>query len=193
MGHVGQIYLNLAGREPEGMVRPEDYHATLDGVMNTLRDLRGEDGERLVTRLVPRDSTYSGPFAGHGPDLHVEFDHYRWISFPLFATDGHLLTQQIRGDSGCHRQEGLLMAVGPGIRRGETLSDAQIMDLAPTILHLAGLPVRSEMDGRVLVEILEDPQPVRYRESSGGLDERAGWQQDESDELEERLRSLGYL
>jgi predicted AlkP superfamily phosphohydrolase/phosphomutase len=193
MGHVGQIYLNIAGREPEGTVDASDYEATLARVMDVLRQLVGPDGRQLVTRMVPRDTTYHGPFAAYGPDLHVEFDHYRWISFPLFATDGHVLTEQIRGDSGCHRQDGLFVAMGPGIKRAETLSGARIVDLAPTILHLAGLAVPTQMDGRVLQGILENPLPIRYQESGGGVDTQTSLLREETDELEERLRGLGYL
>jgi predicted AlkP superfamily phosphohydrolase/phosphomutase len=193
MGHVGQIYLNLQGREPAGIVRPETYQETLRTVMEALAELRDGAGRPMVTRMVPRDLTYHGPYAERGPDLHVEFDGYRWISFPLFATDGKLLTQQIRGDSGCHRREGILMAYGPGIKQGEMLTGAEITDLAPTILHLAGVPVPSEMDGRVLVEMLEAPGEVRYGDESGGLEGPSAWAQEETDEIEERLRGLGYL
>jgi predicted AlkP superfamily phosphohydrolase/phosphomutase len=193
MGHVGQIYLNLAGREPQGLVRPADYETTLNSVIQVMQELRDQDGRSMITRLVPRTAVYHGPFADRGPDLHVEMDHHRWIAFPLFATDGRLLTQQIRGDSGCHRQHGLFLAMGPGIRRGETLTGAHIMDLAPTILHLVGLPVQSGMDGRVLSGILEHPSPVRFQDGSGLVEEQTSFLPDETDELEERLRSLGYL
>jgi len=56
---------------------------------------------------------------------------------------------------GVHRKEGVLMVVGPGIRKGYKIRGARIMDLAPTILHTMGIPVPSDMDGRVLEEIFE--------------------------------------
>ena len=67
------------------------------------------------------------------------------------------------------------------------------MDLAPTILHLLGQPVRSEMDGRVLTEILETPSRIRYTEAQPDLSQETGLDRDETAEVEERLRSLGYL
>ena len=90
----------------------------------------------------------------HAPDLHLVMDGYRTIAFPLFAADGKIVTQQIRGDSGCHRREGVFIASGPHIRRGQSISGARIVDLAPTILHLMGLPAPDDMDGRVLEEAL---------------------------------------
>jgi predicted AlkP superfamily phosphohydrolase/phosphomutase len=193
MGHVGQIYLNIAGREPQGIVRREEREAVLQRVMDTLMELRGPDGRPLVTNLIPRKETYHGRHAEHGPDLHVVLDDYKMISFPLFATNGRTVTQQIRGDSGCHRKEGIFIASGPGVRRRVSIIGANLMDLAPTILHLAGLPVKSEMDGRVLTDILEMPAPVRYEEAQTGIAQEAGLTADETAEVEERLRSLGYL
>ena len=193
MGHVGQIYLNVAGREPNGIVRPEERPEVLKKVMDTLGKLTGENGQPLVTKLIPRTETYHGRHAEHGPDLHVVLDEYKMISFPLFATNGKIVTQQIRGDSGCHRSEGIFIASGAGIRHGESITGANLMDLAPTILHLLGQPVRSEMDGRVLTEILETPSHIRYTEAQPDLSQETGLDRDETAEVEERLRSLGYL
>lgn len=193
MGHVGQIYLNIAGREPHGIVRREDRDEVLQHVIETLMELRGADGRSLVTNIIPRKETYHGSHAEHGPDLHLVLDDYRMISFPLFATNGKTVTEQIRGDSGSHRREGIFIASGPAVRRHARVTGANLMDLAPTILHLTGLPVKSEMDGRVLTEILETPVPVRYEDDQIGLVEEAGLSLDETAEVEERLRSLGYL
>jgi hypothetical protein len=48
------------------------------------------------------------------------------------------------------------MAVGDGVKPGATLSGASILDVAPTILYLMGLPVARDMEGRVMTEILDD-------------------------------------
>jgi predicted AlkP superfamily phosphohydrolase/phosphomutase len=60
--------------------------------------------------------------------------------------------------SGTHAgaPDGFLMAVGDGVKPGATLRDASILDVAPTILYLMGLPVARDMEGRVLTEILDD-------------------------------------
>jgi predicted AlkP superfamily phosphohydrolase/phosphomutase len=62
--------------------------------------------------------------------------------------------------------DGVVIAVGDGIRPGATLGQASVLDLAPTLLYLMGLPVARDMDGRVLTEILEESvtrgQPVTY-------------------------------
>ena len=136
MGHVGQIYLNTEGREPSGIVGERDYDRVRQEVIDALKDLRDVDGRELISQLIVREDTYHGPYAQFGPDLHLVIDDYNMIAFPLFATDGKVITNQIRGDSGCHRREGIFIMKGPLLNRGQRLSEANIQDLAPTILHL---------------------------------------------------------
>ncbi len=196
MGHVGQIYVNLKGREPNGIVAPgAESEAVCQQVIDALQTLRHpETGQPLLERVVPGAQAAHGPYAGQGPDLHIVLDGYRAIAFPLFATDGRLVTRQIRGDTGCHRLHGLLLAAGPHIRAGQAVESARIVDLAPTILHLLGLPVPDDMDGRVLTSLLTVDRPVQI-EHIAATDTPA--QQDlsaeDSAEVEERLRALGYL
>jgi predicted AlkP superfamily phosphohydrolase/phosphomutase len=60
--------------------------------------------------------------------------------------------------SGTHAgaPDGFFMAVGDGVKAGATLGGASILDVAPTLLYLMGLPVARDMEGRVLTEILDD-------------------------------------
>ncbi len=194
MGHVGQVYLNRAGREPHGIVTDADYDRRLAEVSDALAELRDGHGAPLLTNLWRGHDVYHGPYAELGPDLHLELDHYAMIACPLFATEGRVLTNQIRGDSGCHRREGIFIAQGAGVRAGLALPEASILDLAPTLLHLLGQPVPRLMDGRVLTEALADPAPVRFvEEDAADLAAVQGFGAGESEQIEERLRSLGYL
>jgi predicted AlkP superfamily phosphohydrolase/phosphomutase len=196
IGHVGQVYVNLKGREPEGIVEPGEQHeAVKQQLTEALQQLRHpETGQPLVDRVIPDDQVVHGPYAHQGPDLHLVMDGYRTIAFPLFATDRHIVTRQIRGDSGCHRLHGVLIAAGAEIQPGKTLENPHIMDLAPTILHLMGLPVLDDMDGHVLTEALTSDRPVK-RQPNGATDEKPYGElsQEEEAEVEDRLRALGYL
>ena len=104
-----------------------------------------------------------------------------------------------------HDEEGIFLMRGPIARRGATLaSPATLFDVAPTVLHLLGLPVSEDMSGRVLVEALEPgfirSHPVRtvpsYEELGSPLaimgpgDEQASAAEDE---LLANLRALGYI
>ena len=194
MGHVGQIYLNMAGREPQGIVAAADYESARREVADALRELRDDDGRSLVTNIIAREETYHGPYTELGPDLHLVLDDYNIIAYPLFATEGKIVTQQIRGDSGCHRSEGIFMAAGPNIKRGVTLPESNILDLAPTMMHLLGEKVPSIFDGRVLQEMFVEETAVTYSDDDT---EHAFADQslaaEDAAQVEERLKSLGYL
>jgi predicted AlkP superfamily phosphohydrolase/phosphomutase len=199
MGHVGQIYLNVAGRQPQGIVPPEAYEPTRRRVVEVLEGLVDpESGRKLVDRITPREKVCHGPHCDQGPDLHLVMDGYRVIAFPLFATDNRIVTEQIRGDSGCHRDNGVFLARGPHVRAGRRFDGAAIVDLAPTLLHALGLPVPADMDGRVLTEIYEpafrDAHPVQIEEAQAAqAAEGFALSHKEAQELEDRLRGLVYL
>ncbi len=196
IGHVGQVYINLRGREPHGIVEAgAEYRAVRRRVVEALEELRHpETGEPMLDEAIPGDSVAHGRYASRGADLHLVLDGYRAIAFPLFAADHRIVTQQIRGDSGCHRRHGLLIGWGRGIRAGAAATNAHIMDMTPTILHLMGLPVPTDMDGRVLSSLLTLERPVEYQEvRATEASVGAGLSPEETAEVEERLRSLGYL
>jgi predicted AlkP superfamily phosphohydrolase/phosphomutase len=195
MGHVGQVYLNLAGRDPHGIVQPQDYEKTRQQVIDALGELTGETGRPILSRIFAGEEVYHGPYASKGPDLHLVLDDYNMIACPLFATEGKIITSQIRGDSGCHRSEGIFLAQGPGIKSGVELPANQIRDLAPTIMHLLGEAVPQIMDGRVLTEIYDDPQQVIFddQDQQAGIAPEQDYSLDEAAQVEDRLRGLGYL
>jgi len=197
MGHVGQIYLNLKGREPFGIIEPDRYTEARQKVIDALNTLIDPDtGKPLVDRIIPREEAAHGPYADQGADLHLILDDYKTIAFPLFATEGRVLTPQIRGDSGCHRLYGIFIGNGAVFEKGAEVSNARIIDLAPTILHILNIPVPSDMDGRVLSDALTPELRSRTTQISAAA-QSTHTQVDLSDaeqaEVEERLRALGYL
>ena len=194
MGHVGQIYLNVKGREPNGIVTEEDYFQKRAEVIEALEQLKDETGRPIVSKIIVREDTYHGPYTEEGPDIHLVLDDYNMIAFPLFATNGQVITNQIRGDSGCHRSEGICIIHGPTIKPGQALTNANILDLAPTIMHLMGQPVPRLMDGRVLKEIFTAAPEIQYADTiADGTDDGMALPDDEAQQVEDRLRSLGYL
>ena len=196
MGHVGQVYLNLKGREPQGIVEPSQYQATRQRVIDVLASLRDPvTGEPMVERIIPREEAAWGPYVDRAPDLHLVLDGYRAIAFPLFATEGKIVTQQIRGDSGCHRLHGIFVAGGPAFAQG-TVKGARLIDLAPTILHIMGVPIPDDMDGRALTEALSPElraRAVHVTEAADYATEQVEMTPEEQAQVEERLRALGYL
>ena len=198
MGHVGQIYINVRDRHPHGSVDPgnEEWEVR-QKVMDALEALRHPvSGKPIVDKIVVREQEFRGPLAERAPDIQMVLDGYKAISFPLFATNAELFTEQIRGDSGSHRSEGIFAASGPGIHsNGEVLKAAHITDVAPTVMYLLGLPVSDDMDGKPLTDILVNPHPVSTAQSDGEIkiDEETGLSPEETNEIKQRLSALGYL
>jgi predicted AlkP superfamily phosphohydrolase/phosphomutase len=199
IGHVGQVYINLNGRQPRGIVRPEEYEAVRQRVVEVLGTLKNPTtGEPLMSQILTREQVCEGPYCEHGPDLHLVMDDYRYIACPLFATNNRIVTNQIRGDSGCHRSNGIFLARGPVLKRGALIRGAGIVDLAPTILHLMGEAVSDDMDGQVLHDIFkpafEETHVVHYQVAAAvGSREAQVLSSEEEAEIEDRLRGLGYL
>jgi predicted AlkP superfamily phosphohydrolase/phosphomutase len=152
----------------------------------------------MLDRVIRGSDMPPGAHAEEGADLHLVLDGYRHISCPLFANDGHVISKQIRGDSGSHRMQGMFVARGPHVRKGTEVTGARIVDLAPTTLHVMGCPVPEDMDGRVLTGILDAAlldarAPQVGPADSLGSREAYALSEDEESELEARLKGLGYL
>mgnify|MGYP001567542959 FL=1 len=102
--------------------------------------------------------------------------------------------------SGIHRDYGILIGLGEHIKQGEGLAEASIMDLAPTILYRSGIPVPSDMDGRVLFEFFEkdfaDKNLIRQAPVNSEIiseNKTVTYSGNESKSIEDRLRGLGYI
>ena len=98
-----------------------------------------------------------------------------------------------------HRLHGIIYLYGAGVKAGGRIQDAKILDIAPTVLSLLGLPPAADMPGRVLSEAfieLADRQRIASYESTGssspGVDAQAGSSEISQAQLE-HLRSLGYI
>ena len=198
-GNFGQIFLNLKGRQPHGCVAPEDARGVLDELKAGLLAIpHPETGQPLVERVYERDELYHGPHTHLAPDLTVVLGDWRYRTIGLHDFTTHRLISPAFGPTGDHRMEGMFIGAGPAFRTGATLDgDADLMDIAPTVLHLLGVPVPADMDGRVLSEILgpelapapvtepatvviTEPVPVAYTE-------------EEDAAIQQRLADLGYL
>ncbi|WP_197531201.1 alkaline phosphatase family protein [Posidoniimonas corsicana] len=99
-----------------------------------------------------------------------------------------------------HRQQGVVCAAGPGIRAGEELRGASLLDVTPTVLKLLGLPVGADMDGRPWLEVLTDATPPRVISSWDDVDGASGmhppdYEMDPVDAagVLQQLVALGYV
>jgi predicted AlkP superfamily phosphohydrolase/phosphomutase len=205
-GPFGMMRLNLRGREARGWVEPGDMaQNVIRRAREALLDLRCPDTDApLFLRIDLNEDIYLGPEAARGPDL---------VAIPNPAT-GCYLPAPIQGASaptltpareartrlgvkeeGTHSPVGLLVAAGKDIAAGQRV-EAGLVDLGPSLLAHLEQPVPDYMDGKVLPEFtggrpprVVSAEPTPTPEPSEDV---AYTEQDRKD-IEERLRSLGYM
>ena len=149
--------------------------------------------------MLRREAVYTGPHLERAPDLILRPKEPSDIFFGL-ADFGHRNTvDTVYRYSGMHRDDGMLIMNGPGVRPGADVKDAVIYDIAPTVLHSMGLAVPSDMDGRFLEEAFADgymerfPLKVTDLSSPRGVADTVDYTEEGEKEVMERLAGLGYL
>jgi predicted AlkP superfamily phosphohydrolase/phosphomutase len=161
---IAGININLKGREPQGIVEPgQQYEELRDEVIRELRSLKNpQTGERVMAEVYRNNEIYWGPKLNKVPDIIG-------IPNPRYHAVSSLYTKNVFGDwsktRGAHftQPNGILIAYGPDIKSGEKTEGAQLIDITPTVLHMMGLPVPQDMDGRVLNELFREDSEIARR------------------------------
>lgn len=78
------------------------------------------------------------------------------------------------GPTAEHREFGVFLVSGPGIKKDHLIHGASVLDVTPTVLQLFGLPVGRDMDGRVLIDVFQEPQDIGLTDSWDKVDGQAG-------------------
>jgi predicted AlkP superfamily phosphohydrolase/phosphomutase len=206
LGAGGNIFINLQGREPLGIVAPgAEYEKICKELTDALLMLSDpETGERIVERVYRREELYDGPLIHQAPDLIIQWKDYAYWGRGSYDSHTAVFETQRHFDfsgqplTGSHRPEGVLIMHGSGIRCGAQVEGARLLDMAPTILCLLGIPPLRDMDGQLLEKMLLDEEAERLRQiATQGSFVTAGGQfeysPEEAEKISERLRSLGYL
>jgi predicted AlkP superfamily phosphohydrolase/phosphomutase len=193
------VWVNLAGRQPKGVVTPGPaYEGLRDRLIEELRGLTDPaSGASLVVGVWRREEVYSGPHLADAPDLIVETAPGTHGGFDLERLVTDVPAASLRANSGSHTPEGILVAAGGPFRRGVVLEPPSLADVLPTALHLLGVPLPDDLDGVVLAEALEpaylSAHPVRRAAREGGAGGRVALPSDDEGEMRKFLQGLGYV
>lgn len=202
IGNFGQLYVNLKGREPCGIVSPgAEYEDVITDLIERLRAMKDPTtNEPVIDQIFRKEDVYTGPYLSRAPDLMFTTRNMQYKAMGLSDFSSHRVFDPIFGTSGHHRMNGILICCGPGrFRQGAEIEGPRIFDLAPTILYLLGQEIPLEMDGKVLLDLFTDEfrknHPVVYAESgtSGTKEDQLILTDQEKAQLESMLRSLGYV
>jgi predicted AlkP superfamily phosphohydrolase/phosphomutase len=206
LGEYGGIYINLRAREDQGIVPPEDYDQLRDEIAAELLNLRDPDtGEAVVQHVYRREEIYSGAYVEEAPDLVLDWDYAYDCRErvgtghqDVFESEATYIPFADYTKTGVHRSHGIFLMYGSPARPG-CVEGASLMDIAPTLLHLLGIPVPVDMDGHVLTDALEPDwlaqHPISYRtvEPDADAGQALSYDKNEEAQIRERLRALGYL
>jgi predicted AlkP superfamily phosphohydrolase/phosphomutase len=188
------VSINLAGREPDGIVDPADFEKVRDRVMDALSSfVDPETGRNPVKAIYRREEIFKGRHADTAPDILMEPAEQYSLTHAKSAIED---ADWVSGD---HRPEGVIVAAGPSVKPFE--QPPMLIDMAPTILAALQAPASIEHTGRVLREVVGSEARVSRTESKPGVkipgmptgDESSNVSDTEADEMEEHLRGLGYL
>ena len=204
MGYYGQIFINLKGREPQGIVEPGvEYETLRDEIAQQMLEIVDpEDGRKVVDRVYKKEELYHGSYVDDAPDLLAIMRNLTYITrmgYEFAAERGVLFRKPYTAESGSHRLEGILIGAGPDIVGQKELPEFEIQDLTPTLLYLMGCSIPTYMDGRLIEPLLdpgllgEFPQQFRKMEIELREDTADVWDEASEAEVKERLKKLGYL
>jgi predicted AlkP superfamily phosphohydrolase/phosphomutase len=200
LGHIGQIYVNLKGRQPDGAVAPgSEYEALREELRAELLKLKHPGtGEPLIARALNREEIYHGDLLDNTPDLLLLPADFKYVAFGESEFASNKLVGPTLGHTGHHRLEGIGALSGPNVQAGAILQNASLIDLAPTILYALGLPIPPDMDGRVLTEAFTPEfvgaTALNYDTANAVRTDYGGtYSDDEEEQVIQRLADLGYV
>jgi predicted AlkP superfamily phosphohydrolase/phosphomutase len=195
------IRINRRGQYPNGIVDAAEADRLLAELPGKLRALRAPTGEPVVAQVYRGQDLYHGPAAAAGPDLVVVFEQDFDVP-PSFRRDVRaphwiMPNRHVLRD-GEHLPTGMFLLHGRNIRPAGQLDAQSICAIAPTILQAFGLPVDDDMDaepitGAFTEEFLRACPPRRASAAAVPMPEQPEYSAKDSEEIEKRLRNLGYL
>jgi predicted AlkP superfamily phosphohydrolase/phosphomutase len=150
-GYYGRIFLNVSGREPQGVIAPAEYQRIRDELAASLRAMPGPDGRPLGNRVFMPQELYRS-VRGIAPDLIVYFGDLAWRAVGTVGGGALFTDENDTGpDDANHAQHGLLIMVDPQHPGGgRQIEGARIYDVLPTLLARFGITPPAGLRGRVL-------------------------------------------
>ena len=185
----------------------ENFSLSKEALERALRALQDPaTGRRVIHTVYSKEDLYQGPHLDLAPDiLGLENEGYLFWNWndtedgAVFPPRDHPVFQ--RFFSAFHKMNGVLVMAGSRIRRGINNYDANIMDIAPTVLYLLEEPIPLDMDGAALLApidpsyVRQHPLDARWDRPSGStaIQSLADTSEAVDAFIEEQLRAIGYV
>lgn len=177
------VRINLAGREPEGVVAPDEYEAVREELIERLRAVRTPDGRPVFDDVLPREAVFHGPHVDQAVDIvtiPADFEQ-----FPASQIGGGVFGPM--NEPWNHKQTGVFAAAGRAVDADAPIDHPHLLDVAPTVLASLGVPIGERLDSNPLPIVSQterDSYPRPDRRPASETSDPA---------VTARLGALGYL
>ena len=208
LGFHSDLWLNVRGREQQGIVPAADVDRLLSELSEELLSLEDpRSGRKVFAGAHRRESVYSGASVDLAPDLILDSWSAGYRVAPsrkasdVFVSAPESLAGVNEAWSSDHRPLGIFVAGGPRISSGAT-EELSLYDVCPTSLALLERSVPADMDGRVAEEALSTAflaaHPVTVARSDPSIADRVPddsevFDDDEAAAVASHLKDLGYI
>ena len=151
-GYYSRIFLNVQGREPQGIIPPQEYEMVRDELVEAIAAIEDENGANIGSVALKPQEAYR-TVRNIPPDLIVYFGNLAWRAVGSVGLDRiHTYENDTGPDDANHAQHGLFIIYDPKASLGgRKMEGLDILDVAPTVLSLLGQPVPADMEGRAIV------------------------------------------
>ena len=175
------VRMNVAGREPSGVVAPEEYESVRAELIELLSSVRTPDGDPVFDTVLPREDVFEGPEVESAVDVVTVPAGFE--QFPAARLRGDVFGTP--SEPWNHKLHGVVSVSGPDVPAGSELTGAHLLDVAPTVLSLLDVPLSDRMEGTPLVGDVPSTRTYARPEREQTDTTDAG--------VESRLSNLGYL
>lgn len=149
--YFGRIYFNLQGREPEGIVAIEEYNILQKELVDKLKLIEDDKGNKMDNKIYLPQEIYSGEFSEEAPDIQVYFDNLLCGVNNDVGNSGLYCWATTEGsDDAGHAPEGIFIMSGNNVRKKGNIGKISILDVTPTILSKLNLHRENGMSGKVI-------------------------------------------
>jgi len=154
-GYHARLFFNVKGREPSGVIEPENCQNFADQMKDDLKSIRGPGGEKWNTKAYTPEEIYPDGI-GDYPDLTVYFDNLSWRSAGTLGYKSCYLPENDKGpDDAVHSHHGVFIHYNPQQKSsGTKIGDINLLDFAPTLLNIMGIPTPKDMEGKIIQEVI---------------------------------------
>lgn len=191
-GGNGAIFLNVKGRFPNGIIEDSQYPHVREDLIQAMKGLGFRD-ERIVDTIFTREELFNGQYSSLQPDIQLHFAN-GYQGMGGFTFDLRHIFVEPQSLYGIHSMNGILVLRERDFESSSrTVNNAQLVDIVPTILHIMEVPIPADLDGKSLADKKENPVMDENKLGSQRQNASSGYTKEEEEDIEQRLRSLGYL